>query len=140
MHLLEVGDSGSELALGPPFKRFREILLPHGAFSRGLAPWDKIRMSAGNGIFSCGDRATEIAVRHNIRPQRPKDQKPVAQIPAQTAYLNLAPGFGRTGWWAHQGTKGEILPGEQPPIMERALFDAVQQKLTAGSREGRVKP
>jgi site-specific DNA recombinase len=26
--------------------------------------------------------------------------------------------------------KGEILPGEQPPIMERALFDAVQQKLT----------
>jgi site-specific DNA recombinase len=25
--------------------------------------------------------------------------------------------------------KGEILPGEQPPIMERALFDAVQQKL-----------
>jgi hypothetical protein len=26
--------------------------------------------------------------------------------------------------------KGEILPGEQPPIIERALFDAVQQKLT----------
>jgi site-specific DNA recombinase len=26
--------------------------------------------------------------------------------------------------------KGSILPGEQPPIMERALFDAVQQKLT----------
>jgi site-specific DNA recombinase len=26
--------------------------------------------------------------------------------------------------------KGEILPGEQPSIMERALFDAVQQKLT----------
>jgi site-specific DNA recombinase len=26
--------------------------------------------------------------------------------------------------------KGEILPGEQPPIMERALFEAVQQKLT----------
>jgi site-specific DNA recombinase len=26
--------------------------------------------------------------------------------------------------------KGEILPGEQPAIMDRALFDAVQQKLT----------
>jgi site-specific DNA recombinase len=26
--------------------------------------------------------------------------------------------------------KDEILPGEQPPIMDRALFDAVQQKLT----------
>ncbi|MGH6680606.1 MAG: recombinase family protein, partial [Bradyrhizobium sp.] len=26
--------------------------------------------------------------------------------------------------------KGEILPGEQPPVMDRALFDAVQQKLT----------
>jgi site-specific DNA recombinase len=26
--------------------------------------------------------------------------------------------------------KGEILPGEQPAIMERGLFDAVQQKLT----------
>jgi DNA invertase Pin-like site-specific DNA recombinase len=26
--------------------------------------------------------------------------------------------------------KGEILPGEQPPIMARTLFDAVQQKLT----------
>jgi hypothetical protein len=26
--------------------------------------------------------------------------------------------------------KGEILPGEQPAIMERRLFDAVQQKLT----------
>jgi site-specific DNA recombinase len=26
--------------------------------------------------------------------------------------------------------RGEILPGEQPPIMERTLFDAVQQKLT----------
>ena len=26
--------------------------------------------------------------------------------------------------------KGEILPGERPPIIERALFDAVQQKLT----------
>jgi site-specific DNA recombinase len=26
--------------------------------------------------------------------------------------------------------KGEILPGEQAPIMDRALFDAVQQKLT----------
>jgi hypothetical protein len=26
--------------------------------------------------------------------------------------------------------KGEILPGEQPPIMDRLLFDAVQQKLT----------
>lgn len=26
--------------------------------------------------------------------------------------------------------KGDILPGEQPAIMERALFDAVQQKLT----------
>jgi hypothetical protein len=26
--------------------------------------------------------------------------------------------------------RGEILPGEQPPIMDRALFDAVQQKLT----------
>jgi site-specific DNA recombinase len=26
--------------------------------------------------------------------------------------------------------KGDILPGEQPPIMERELFDAVQQKLT----------
>jgi site-specific DNA recombinase len=26
--------------------------------------------------------------------------------------------------------KGDILPGEQRPIMERALFDAVQQKLT----------
>ena len=26
--------------------------------------------------------------------------------------------------------RGEILPGEQPSIMERALFDAVQQKLT----------
>src|SRR6476659_10634945 len=26
--------------------------------------------------------------------------------------------------------KNEILPGEQPPIMDRALFDAVQQKLT----------
>jgi hypothetical protein len=25
--------------------------------------------------------------------------------------------------------KGEILPGEQPPIMDRTLFDAVQQKL-----------
>src|SRR5262249_45025878 len=28
------------------------------------------------------------------------------------------------------GYRGDILPGEQPPIMERALFDAVQQKLT----------
>src|SRR6516225_1397310 len=28
------------------------------------------------------------------------------------------------------GYKGDILPGEQPPIMDRALFDAVQQKLT----------
>ena len=26
--------------------------------------------------------------------------------------------------------KGDILPGEQPPIMDRTLFDAVQQKLT----------
>jgi site-specific DNA recombinase len=26
--------------------------------------------------------------------------------------------------------KGEILPGEQPPIMDSALFEAVQQKLT----------
>src|SRR3984957_7681596 len=26
--------------------------------------------------------------------------------------------------------KGESLPGEQPAIMDRALFDAVQQKLT----------
>jgi site-specific DNA recombinase len=26
--------------------------------------------------------------------------------------------------------KGDILPGEQPAIMERALFDAIQQKLT----------
>ena len=26
--------------------------------------------------------------------------------------------------------KGDILPGEQPPIMDSALFDAVQQKLT----------
>jgi site-specific DNA recombinase len=26
--------------------------------------------------------------------------------------------------------KGEILPGEQPAIMDRQLFDAVQQKLT----------
>jgi hypothetical protein len=26
--------------------------------------------------------------------------------------------------------KTEILPGEQPAIMDRALFDAVQQKLT----------
>lgn len=26
--------------------------------------------------------------------------------------------------------KGEILPGEQPPIMDRLTFDAVQQKLT----------
>jgi hypothetical protein len=26
--------------------------------------------------------------------------------------------------------KGEILPGEQPAIIERALFDAVQQKLS----------
>jgi site-specific DNA recombinase len=26
--------------------------------------------------------------------------------------------------------KGDILPGQQPPIMDRALFDAVQQKLT----------
>src|SRR5258705_5114324 len=26
--------------------------------------------------------------------------------------------------------KNEILPGEQPAIMDRALFDAVQQKLT----------
>ncbi len=26
--------------------------------------------------------------------------------------------------------KGEILPGEQPAIMDRELFDAVQQKLT----------
>jgi DNA invertase Pin-like site-specific DNA recombinase len=26
--------------------------------------------------------------------------------------------------------KGDILPGEQPPIMDRALFDSVQQKLT----------
>jgi site-specific DNA recombinase len=26
--------------------------------------------------------------------------------------------------------KGDILPGEQPPIVDRALFDAVQQKLT----------
>jgi site-specific DNA recombinase len=26
--------------------------------------------------------------------------------------------------------KGDILPGEQPPILERALFEAVQQKLT----------
>jgi site-specific DNA recombinase len=26
--------------------------------------------------------------------------------------------------------KDEILPGEQPAIMDRALFDAVQQKLS----------
>jgi hypothetical protein len=26
--------------------------------------------------------------------------------------------------------KGDILPGEQSPILERALFEAVQQKLT----------
>ena len=26
--------------------------------------------------------------------------------------------------------KGEVLPGPQPPLMERALFDAVQQRLT----------
>jgi len=26
--------------------------------------------------------------------------------------------------------KDEILPGEQPAIVDRALFDAVQQKLT----------
>ena len=27
--------------------------------------------------------------------------------------------------------KGEVLPGEQPAIMDRSLFDAVQQKLSA---------
>jgi site-specific DNA recombinase len=27
--------------------------------------------------------------------------------------------------------KGEVLPGEQPPILDKALFDAVQQKLSA---------
>ena len=26
--------------------------------------------------------------------------------------------------------KGEILPGEQPPILDRSLFDAVQAKLS----------
>jgi hypothetical protein len=46
-------------------------------------------LSARNGIFGCGDGATEIAARDNIRPQRQKNPKPVAQIPAQTAYLNL---------------------------------------------------
>jgi hypothetical protein len=61
-------------------------------------------MSAGNGIFSCGDRATEIAVRHNIRPQRPKDQKPVAQIPAQTTYLNLAGNYPGSGGLAGGGS------------------------------------
>jgi hypothetical protein len=29
--------------------------------------------------------------------------------------------------------KNEILPGEQPPIMDRALFQAVRQKSLAGT-------
>src|SRR6202158_6068683 len=37
--------------------------------------------------------------------------------------------------------KGEILPGEQPVIMERQLFDAVQQKLTdQWSHRNHTKP
>jgi site-specific DNA recombinase len=41
--------------------------------------------------------------------------------------------------------KGEILPGEQPAIMDRQLFDAVQQKLTGSmvspkSRQNQIRP
>lgn len=33
-------------------------------------------------------------------------------------------------WIGEVRYKGDILPGDQPPIVERALFEAVQQKLT----------
>jgi hypothetical protein len=46
-------------------------------------------LSARNGIFGCGDRATEIAARDNIRPQRPKGPEMGRGNPAQTAYLSL---------------------------------------------------
>ena len=38
-------------------------------------------MSARNGIFGCGDRATEIAARDDGRPQRPKGPKTSSGIP-----------------------------------------------------------
>jgi DNA invertase Pin-like site-specific DNA recombinase len=34
--------------------------------------------------------------------------------------------------------KGEILPGEQPPIMDRALFDRVQEKLSTHQSHGTI--
>jgi hypothetical protein len=43
---------------------------------------------ARNGIFGCGDRAAKITARDGQYPQRQKRPLPMAEIPAQTAYLD----------------------------------------------------
>ena len=76
-------------------------------------PCDKSRMSAAE-LCPPGTEFLDAETGHPKSPPETtcarrdqKELKPVAQIPAQTAYLNSTgnyPGSGRTGWWAHQGS------------------------------------
>jgi hypothetical protein len=71
---------------------------------------------ARNGIFGCGDRATEIAARDNIYPQRPKEQ--VCSAKSGTNGLSeldeKTPRFGGTGWWGRNRSK----LGAHHPVIE----------------------
>ena len=47
-----------------------------------------LSLSARNGIFGCRDRAAKITTRDGENPKRQERVRPVAEIPAKTAYLD----------------------------------------------------
>src|SRR5258705_13575534 len=84
--------------------------------------------AAGNGIFGCRDRAPKSRLKcANVgRDQNPRSEWP--EIPAETPYWES---YRKRAVCDEVKYKNEILRGEQPPIMDRTLFQAVRQKSLA---------
>jgi hypothetical protein len=66
-----------------------------------------LRLTARNGIFGCGDRATEIAARDDGRPQRPKGSETGGTNP------------GRNSLSEHDGKIPRTRPRTWDPLIKR---------------------
>ena len=100
-------------------------------------------LSAGNGIFGCGDQAPEIAQRDNELPQRLNGAEPIAEIPAQTASLSPTGKYPvRRDWvveirWIETGCPPLSLSNESPVGARNGNFQG-RDRATKSASSARI--
>jgi site-specific DNA recombinase len=103
-------------------------------------------LSARNGIFGCGDRATEIAARENGRPKKPIGAETIRPERPERR-LRLVSAIARGRRWLDEIISGSVTDVEQIALCERCSVRHVNMtnslaflapKLVRAAVEGRL--